>query len=199
MASAAAPASLRPRRAAALPPEERRAAIVAAALPLLAAQGTNVTTRAIAEAAGVAEGTIFRVFPDKDALIQAVLDSALDPAPVSAQKWIYPKGKKCAAPTVLAVFPDAVRTTRVPCRTIRKLFNSRANRGRVFNRRAYSMRPGPYRCVAVAVRASFSVTGIGLWKCSRGRRHFYYTHEAFGSWAYKPFGPLFDPRLESKP
>src|SRR3954469_20453262 len=71
-----------PRRASALPPAERRAAIVAATLPLMLEQGTAVTTRQIAEAAGIAEGTIFRVFPDKDALVRAVLDAAFDPGPV---------------------------------------------------------------------------------------------------------------------
>lgn len=65
-------------RALALPAEERRAAIVAAALPLILERGTNVTTRQIADAAGVAEGTLFRVFPDKDALLRAVIDTALD-------------------------------------------------------------------------------------------------------------------------
>ena len=68
-------------RAAAMPAEERRAALVAATLPLLLAHGSGVTTRQIAEAAGVAEGTIFRVFPDKDALIQAAVETAFDPAP----------------------------------------------------------------------------------------------------------------------
>lgn len=70
-----------PTRAPALPAEERRAAIIVAALPLLLERGANVSTRQIAEAAGIAEGTIFSVFPDKHAVIQAVLQAAIDPAP----------------------------------------------------------------------------------------------------------------------
>lgn len=71
-----------PRRAAALPPGERREALIAATLPLVLEHGTEVSTRLIAEAAGVAEGTIFRVFPSKDDLIDAVVASAFDPGPL---------------------------------------------------------------------------------------------------------------------
>jgi AcrR family transcriptional regulator len=68
------------RRASALPPEERRAHLVRATLPLLIEHGASLTTRQIAEAAGIAEGTIFRVFPDKESLVEAVVAAALDPA-----------------------------------------------------------------------------------------------------------------------
>jgi AcrR family transcriptional regulator len=72
----------RRQRVPALAPDDRRAALIAATLPLLRTHGAAVTTRQIAEAAGVAEGTIFGVFPDKASLISAALASAFDQAPV---------------------------------------------------------------------------------------------------------------------
>ncbi len=66
------------KRASAMPPEQRRAAIIEAVRPLLAEYGESLTSKQIAAAAGIAEGTIFRVFTDKDELIDATLDAALD-------------------------------------------------------------------------------------------------------------------------
>ena len=64
-----------------MPPEQRRAAIIVAVLPLLIEHGANVTSRQLATAAGVSEGTIFNVFADKDELLAAALTTALDQAP----------------------------------------------------------------------------------------------------------------------
>jgi AcrR family transcriptional regulator len=62
-------------------PEDRRAALIDATVPLLYEHGLAISTRQIAAAAGVAEGTIFGVFKDKDSLIVAALARALDPQP----------------------------------------------------------------------------------------------------------------------
>jgi AcrR family transcriptional regulator len=63
---------------------DRRRAILDVAMPLLIEKGAAVTTAEIAQAAGIAEGTIFRAFPDKSTLIFDVVKSTMDPAPVAA-------------------------------------------------------------------------------------------------------------------
>lgn len=65
-------------RASRLRPDERRAALLATATELFIDRGAEFTTADLAAAAGVSEGTIFRYFPDKAALIAATRDAALD-------------------------------------------------------------------------------------------------------------------------
>lgn len=66
-------------------PEERREVLVDVTLRLLREHGRAVTTRQIAEAAGVAEGTIFRVVDSKDELVDAAIARAFEPGDVEAR------------------------------------------------------------------------------------------------------------------
>lgn len=65
-------------RATPLPPQERRQRILAAALPLVLTHGLDVTTKQLADAAGVAEGTLFRVFDSKEELLLQAARTAFD-------------------------------------------------------------------------------------------------------------------------
>jgi len=62
---------------------DRRRAILDVVVPLLVAKGSSVTTAEVAHAAGIAEGTIFRVFANKSALIYEAVRAAMDTTPVA--------------------------------------------------------------------------------------------------------------------
>lgn len=66
-------------RARPLAPDDRRLAILDAVIPLLKERGRDASTREMAQAAGVAEGTLFRVFDDKESIIRAAVDRYLEP------------------------------------------------------------------------------------------------------------------------
>jgi AcrR family transcriptional regulator len=66
------------RRAPAMSQEERRAAIVRSTLPLLIEHGGAVSTSQIAAAAGIAEGTVFRAFKDKQDLLVACMRAGMN-------------------------------------------------------------------------------------------------------------------------
>lgn len=58
-----------------LPAEERRAATVEAVIDLAAEQNpSDITTAAIAERMGVTQGALFRHFPNKDAILESVME-----------------------------------------------------------------------------------------------------------------------------
>jgi AcrR family transcriptional regulator len=72
-------------RAPALSPEDRRSAIVEVTIPLLREHGAAVTTKQVAEAAGIAEGTVFRAFGSKEELVQACVSAVFDSTPAVAE------------------------------------------------------------------------------------------------------------------
>lgn len=66
-------------------PDERRADLTDVTLRLLRVHGRDVTTRQIAEAAGIAEGTVFRAFTSKDELLDAAISRAFEPGDLVAR------------------------------------------------------------------------------------------------------------------
>ncbi|GGQ07112.1 TetR/AcrR family transcriptional regulator [Streptosporangium pseudovulgare] len=94
-------------------PERRREMIVLAALPLVAEYGTAVTTSQVARAAGIGEATIFRVFTDKDELLDACVAEALHPGHVLEQLAAVPLDQPLAARLTEAAEAMRAHMTRI--------------------------------------------------------------------------------------
>jgi AcrR family transcriptional regulator len=92
-------------RALPLPPEERRLGLVEVALDLVRRNQAMPSTRELALAAGIAEGTIFRAFGTKDALREAMISAVACPYPyrdsVDAIDSSLPLDEKFLAMTTL--------------------------------------------------------------------------------------------------
>ncbi len=101
-------------RAAPLSPDERRHALIAATLPLLLERGPEISTREIAQAAEVAEGTIFRAFDTKQDLIHATIHTALAPDAAIAELAALPGDQTLTerARSILTVLRDEIERTR---------------------------------------------------------------------------------------
>ncbi len=63
-----------------------RSELLAAAEAAVAEHGVDVAFNLIAKAAGVGQGTLYRHFPDRDALLQALLEQSLDNLEVAASQ-----------------------------------------------------------------------------------------------------------------
>ncbi|MFD4672002.1 TetR/AcrR family transcriptional regulator [Lentzea sp. NPDC058450] len=113
---------------------DARAKIVAAAAHLLRTSGTKaVTTRAVAQEAGVPAPTIFRLFGDKDGLLEAVAEQVMadhvaekaswaatengDPVDDLRASWRTHIAFNLANPDVFLLLVDPARAQRSPATT----------------------------------------------------------------------------------
>jgi AcrR family transcriptional regulator len=94
-------------------PGQRRETVIQAALPLIAELGAAVTTAKIARAAGIGEATIFRVFDDKNAVLQACVATAMDPTQVMQELQSISLEQPLAARLAEAVYALDAYLTRM--------------------------------------------------------------------------------------
>lgn len=106
-----------------MPPDDRRQAIIKAVEPLLLTHGAELTTRQIAEAAGVAEGTLFRVFESKAELVATAALAALRAEPAIEKLHQLPQGAPLheRVTAILQILESELRRTRALSMTLHPL------------------------------------------------------------------------------
>lgn len=94
-------------------PDDRRQAILDATLPLVLEHGRSVSTKQIAEACGIAEGTVFRAFASKAELLDTVIKTGLAPGTLeSGLRNLSPSGDLTSQVTaIVGVLQTHARTT----------------------------------------------------------------------------------------
>lgn len=103
-------------------PEERRQAIIDATTQLVLDIGPEVTTRQIADACGLAEGTLFRAFESKRDILKAVVEHIIDPAGILDQIASLPDDQPL--PDVIAALVDSVDSAMRRVRSVMAALHS---------------------------------------------------------------------------
>jgi AcrR family transcriptional regulator len=126
--------------------DDRRKAILDVVIPLLHAKGSSLTTAEIAQAAKIAEGTIFRVFPDKPAVILEAVKAAMDATPV--------------AEAIRAISVEAPMRTQLveAARVLRDYFNRMVTLGESLRSGSPMHRARPQDMAALIKRSSDTIS-----------------------------------------
>lgn len=109
-------------RARPMAPEERRKAIIAATTQLVLDVGPELTTRQIADACGLAEGTLFRAFDSKRDILTAVVEHIIDPASIVDEIAALPDGQ--SLPDTVAALVESVDSAMRRVRSVMAALHS---------------------------------------------------------------------------
>jgi AcrR family transcriptional regulator len=120
-------------------------------IPLLIEHGANVTTAQMAHAAGIAEGTIFRAFPDKTALLHEAVRTSLDASEAL---------ERIAAVDRSASLDDQLRS-------VSKILVERADRVHALVGALRSFPPSDPKHGEGAHRAAMEANSLILWSITR--------------------------------
>ena len=104
-----------------------RGKLVAAALALFTEKGTDVALEAVAQQAGVGVGTLYRHFPTRDALVEAVYLNELDRLHEGAAELLASHPADDALERWLDLFVQYAVTKRGLAGALRSIFESGGN------------------------------------------------------------------------